>query len=141
MRAIVTRVAAAAAAVHVLALPVSAHHGDHGLSELSPQCGWIEADNLRDRRNLADFCERSVSGELHIRSAGAAGEQLWIEAPPALVSSLRAGDRSTAALVRTWLREWRAVSGYTTAAVSLMRGHVEYAAVRTTMTGDVVTLR
>ena len=141
MRAIVTRVAAAAVTLHVLVLPVSAHHGDHGLSVISPQCVWIEGDTLQDRRNLVDFCERSVSGALQIRSAGAVREHLWIEAPAGLASSLRAGDRSVATLLRHWLREWRAVSGYTTATVSLMRGHVEFAAVRTSMTGDVVALR
>jgi hypothetical protein len=141
MRAIFSRVAAAAVSLPLLVLPAAAHHGDHALSVHSPHCGWIEGDSLRDRRNLEDFCERSVSGDLRIMSAGADRERLWIEAPAGLVSSMRDDDRSTAALLRAWLREWRTVSGYPSAAVSLMRNHVEVAAVRTSMAGDVVSFR
>ena len=68
-------------------------------------------------------------------------EQLWIEAPADLASTLRGDDQSTATLLRHWLEQWRNITSYKTASVSLLRGHVEFAKVQTTMAGDIVTVR
>ena len=119
----------------------SAHHADHRLSEPSPKCGWIEGEDLRDRRNLADFCARWMPAELRVSGASADRERLWIEAPADLASTLRENDRTTAALLREWLQHWRQTTGYTSASVVLVRQHIEFARIQTTMTGDVVMIR
>jgi hypothetical protein len=120
---------------------VRAHHGGHQLSERSARCGWIDGPSLRDRRNLSDFCSQWMPAELRISSASADKDSLWIEAPPDLVSTLRSDDRTTSALLKNWLDHWRQTTGYTTASVTLLRGHVEVATIRTTMRGDVIVLR
>ena len=120
---------------------VDAHHSGHQLSVPSPKCGWIDGDNIRDRSNLSEFCAQWVPADLRIRSATAMHERLWIEAPPDLASTLRGDGRSTAALLRDWLEQWRTVTGYKTASVTLLRGHVEFAKVQTTMAGDAITIR
>lgn len=119
----------------------SAHHADHRLSESSPKCGWIEGEDLRDRRNLADFCTQWMLAELRIRGASADRERLWIEAPADLASTLRESDRTTAALLREWLQHWRQTTGYSSASVVLVRQHLEFARIQTTMAGDVVMIR
>ena len=118
-----------------------AHHADHRLSEPSPKCGWIDGQDLRDRRNLASFCTRWMPAELRISGASADGERLWIEAPAHLASTLRGSDRTTAALLREWLQHWRQTTGYTSASVVLVRQHVEFARIQATMAGDVVMIR
>ena len=120
---------------------VQAHHAGHALSVSSPRCGWIEGDNLRDRRLAAEFCGRWIESELGIAGASAIGERLWIEAPPTLRSALREDHRHTAALLTNWLQRWRQISGYKAATVILVSGHVEFARVESTMKGDVVVLR
>jgi hypothetical protein len=115
-----------------------AHHADHRLSEPSPKCGWIDGRDLRDRRNLADFCTRWMPAELRINGASADRERLWIEAPTDPASTLRGNDRTTAALLREWLEHWRRTTGYTSASVVLVRQHIEFARIQTTMSGDVV---
>ena len=119
----------------------SAHHADHRLSEPSSKCGWIDGQDLRDRRNLTDFCTRWMPAELHISGASADRERLWIEAPADVASALRDNDRTTAALLREWLKHWRQTTGYTTASVVLARQHIEFARIQTTMGGDVVVVR
>lgn len=119
----------------------SAHHADHRLSEPSPRCGWIDGEDLRDRRNLADFCTQWMPAELRIRGASADRERLWIEAPGDLASTLRESDRTTAALLREWLQHWRQTTGYSSASVVLVRQHLEFARIQTTMAGDVVMIR
>jgi hypothetical protein len=118
-----------------------AHHGGHKLLVPSPRCGWIDGQNLRDRRNLADFCADWMPAQLRISSASADRESLWIEASPELVSVLREQDRTMAALLRDWLEHWRKTTGYRTASVILVSQHIEFARIRTTMTGDVVVIR
>jgi len=120
---------------------VQAHHAGHALSVSSPRCGWVEGDNLRDRRLAAEFCGRWIESELGIAGASAIGERLWIEAPPTLRSALREDNRHAAALLTNWLQHWRQVSGYKAATVILMARHVEFARVQSTMKGDVVVLR
>jgi hypothetical protein len=139
------RITLHAAALGVLlclsASGIDAHHGGHMLSVPSPRCGWIDGEDFRDRRHLTDFCARWVSTELRIAGASAIREHLWIEAPPELASTLREDDRATAALLRHWLDHWRKTTGYATASVTLVRSHVEFARIQTTMTGDVVVIR
>jgi hypothetical protein len=118
-----------------------AHHGGHALSVPSPRCGWVDGDDLRDRRLAAEFCGRWIDGELGIAAASAIGERLWIEAPPTLKSTLREDDRHTAALLTNWLQHWRQTSGYKTATVILVSGHTEFARIQSTMKGDVVVIR
>jgi hypothetical protein len=120
---------------------VSAHHGGHRLSVRTPKCGWIDGQDLRDRRNLADFCARWIPAELRIGSASAVQESLWIEAPPDLVSTLREDDRTTATLLRGWLEHWRETTGYNNGSIILLRNHIEFARIQTTMKGDVVMIR
>ena len=129
------------ACVVLLASTVSAHHSGDELSIRSARCGWIGAEDSRDRRHLSDFCAQWVPADLRIRSATAQHERLWLEAPPDLAAALRSDDRSTAALLQQWLERWRKITGYRTASVILLRSHVEFARVYTTMTGDVVTIR
>jgi len=123
------------------AFPVRAHHGGHQLSLPSPKCGWIDGPSLRDRRNLADFCARWMPAELRISSASASRDSLWIETPPDLVSVLLADDRTTTALLREWLEHWRKTTGYNTASVTLVRNHIEFARIRTTIAGDMISMR
>jgi hypothetical protein len=118
-----------------------AHHADHRLTEPSPKCGWIDGYDLRDRRNLAQFCAQWMPAELRISAASADRERLWIEAPADLALSLRENDRTTAALLREWLEHWRRTTGYTSASVFLARHHIEFARIQTTMAGDVVMIR
>ena len=118
-----------------------AHHAGHRLSEPSPKCGWIDGGDLRDRRNLADFCRRWMPTELRIHGASAERERLWIEAPTDLASTLRDNDRTTAALLREWLGHWRRTTGYANASVVLVRQHIEFARIQTTIAGDVVMIR
>jgi hypothetical protein len=120
---------------------IHAHHTGHELSTPSPKCGWVETEALRDRSHVTDFCAQAVPVELQISSASAVRERLWIEAPADLASTLRGDVRSTAALLQTWLQQWRTITGYRTATVTLMHQHIEFARVQTTMTGDVVTIR
>jgi hypothetical protein len=119
----------------------SAHHADHRLAERSPKCGWIDGEDPRDRRNLADFCTQWMPAELHISGASADHERLWIEASRDLAATLRENDRTTAALLHEWLVHWRQTTGYTSASVILLRQHVEFARIQTTMSGDVVMIR
>jgi hypothetical protein len=119
----------------------SAHHADHRLSEPAPKCGWIEGEDLHDRRNLANFCTLWMPAELRISGASADRERLWIEAPADLAATLRESDRTTAALLREWLQHWRQTTGYTSASVVLVRQHIEFARIQTTMAGDVVMIR
>ena len=124
-----------------VASPVQAHHGGHQLAVPSPKCGWIDGQSLRDRRNLTDFCARWMPSELRISGASANRDSLWIETPPDLVSILLADDRTTTALLREWLEQWRKTTGYNTASVVLLRNHIEFARIQTTMAGDVITRR
>ena len=120
---------------------VGAHHAGHALSVPSPKCGWVEGDDLRDRRLAAEFCGRWIDGELGIAGASAIGERLWIEAPPTLKSTLREDDRHTAALLTQWLQHWRQSTGYKNATIILVSEHVEFAKIQSTMAGDVVKIR
>jgi hypothetical protein len=120
---------------------LQAHHGGHALSVPSLRCGWVDGDDLRDRRLAAEFCGRWIDGELGIAGASAIGERLWIEAPPTLKSTLREDDRHTATLLTNWLQRWRQTSGYKTATVILVSGHIEFARIQATMKGDVVVIR
>jgi hypothetical protein len=120
---------------------VPVHHSGQEMAVMSPRCGYTEGENLRDRRHLDDFCERSVPAGLRIRGAGAVGEHLWIEAPADLALTLRADDQTAKALLREWLAEWRKVTGYRNATVTLLHGHVEFARAQATMTGDAIRVR
>ena len=120
---------------------VAAHHGGHRLSVPSPKCGFIDGEDLRDRRHLADFCARWVPADLQVRSASAIREQLWIEAPPEIVFSLRTDGPPTAVLLKEWLNHWKKTTGYETASVALWRDHREVARIHTTMQGDVIVVR
>ena len=121
--------------------PVSAHHAGHTLSVPSATCGWVEGDDLRDRRLAAEFCGRWIDGELGIAGASAIGERLWIEAQPTLESTLREDDRHTAALLTHWLRHWRESTGSKNASIILVSNHIEFAKIEATMAGDVVKIR
>lgn len=134
-------VAAVILCIYTSPSAVHAHHVGHELSVASPRCGWIDGDDLRDRRNLSEFCTRWVPAAFRIRSASAMKERLWLEAPTDLISGLRGDERSTAALLRNWLEHWRKITGYKTASVILLRGHVEFAKVQTTMAGDAISIR
>jgi hypothetical protein len=122
-------------------VPVHGHHTAARMSVPAPGCGWAEGDSLRDRNNLFEFCQRWIPPRLGIRMAAADHEVVQIEASPALVAALKDDNRSVSALLRDWLQHWRAVSGYKSASVVLMRNHMEIAKVYTTMSGDVVALR
>jgi hypothetical protein len=82
-----------------------------------------------------------MPAELRISGASADRDRLWIEAPADLASTLRDNDRTTAALLRDWLKHWRQTTGYTSASVVLVRQHIEFARIQTTMAGDVVEIR
>jgi hypothetical protein len=127
--------------LHLLPSEAEAHHAGHQLLLPVTNCGWAEGDSLRDRSNLSEFCARSVPEGLRITGAGAEREHLWLEAPAALALALRDRDAATAALLREWLGRWRAISGYRTAAITLVHNHTEVARVYTTMAGDVVAVR
>jgi hypothetical protein len=129
--------------VAVWSMPFTAyaHHVDHRISEPSAKCGWIDGEDLRDRRNLANFCTRWMPAELRISAASADRERLWIEAPAELATTLRDNDRTTASVLREWLKHWRQTTGYTSASVVLVRQHIEFARIQTTMAGDVVMIR
>src|SRR5919106_4895494 len=88
-----------------------AHHTVSGVPIRSSTCGWIEGESLRDVRHLSDFCAESVPAGFHIISVTANRERLWIEAPSDLVARMRAGDEQPRALLRTWLEQWRVVTG------------------------------
>jgi hypothetical protein len=120
---------------------VAGHHTAARLSVPAPGCGWAEGESLRDRTNLSEFCQRWIPSRLGIRMAAADHEVVQIEASPALVAELRDDGRQTSALLRDWLQHWRALSGYRTASIVLLRNHVEIAKIYTTMSGDVVALR
>ena len=120
---------------------VRAHHTAMNLSVPVPGCGWAEGDSLRDRNNLSEFCQRWVPSRLGIRMAAADHEVVEIDASPALVAALHDDNRAVAALLRDWLQRWRAVSGYKSASIRLMRNHIEIARIYSTMSGDVVALR
>src|SRR5918996_15096 len=124
-----------------LSSSLHAHHNRQALAVASAKCGWIAGDDIRDRSNLSDFCAQSVPATLQIKRATAAKQQLWIEAPPDLVSTLRDDTGTTAALLRDWLARWRTISGYRTASVVLLRSHMVVARIDTTMTGDTVRIR
>lgn len=132
-----------AALVCLIALPfaASAHHAGHRLSIPSPSCGWIDGEDVLDRRNLADFCARWMPEDLGIRSASAERERLWVEPSPEFADSLKEDDRTTAAVLSRWLESWRKATGYTTASVILVRHHIEFARIQTTAKGDVVIIR
>lgn len=138
-RRVFSRVAAIAL---LLAVPcgVAAHHGGHRMSVPSAKCGFIDGEDLRDRRHLADFCARWVPTDLQVRSASALRERLWIEAPAEVAFSLRYDSRSTTALLKEWLEHWKKTTGYETASVALVRDHREVARIQTTMKGDVVVI-
>lgn len=118
---------------------VAAHHSGHRMAVPSAKCGFIDGEDLRDRRHLTDFCAW-VSTDLRIRSASAMREQLWIEAPPEVAFSLREDGRTTAALLRAWLEQWQKTTGYRTASVTLVRDHAGVARIQTTMKGDVLVI-
>ena len=119
---------------------VTAHHSGHRMSGPSAKCGFIDGDNLRDRRHLTDFCAGAALTNVRIRSASATRERLWIEAPPEVGLELQEEARSTAALLKQWLVSWKETTGYRTASVTLMRGHAEVARIQTTMDGEVVVI-
>src|SRR5690349_3709031 len=75
-----------------------AHHSGHTLSIRSARCGWVEGDDLRDRRNASDFCTRWVQPDLRITNASANHQRLWIETPSALASSLLEDQQAVASL-------------------------------------------
>jgi hypothetical protein len=119
-------------------VPAYAHHTGGRMSVPTPGCGWAEGDSLRDRSNLSRFCQQSIPTRLDIRMAAADHEVVQIEASPALVAALHDERGSVAALMRGWLDQWRALSGYRSASIALTRNHLELAKVYTTMSGDVV---
>jgi hypothetical protein len=133
------------AAVCLAALPVvtvGAHHDHHDIHVRSLRCGWLEGDDLRDIRNLSDFCERSMPATFRIAAATAERERLWLEAPAETVAALRVDDRTAArALLADWLRQWKRVSGYPNASLVLMYKHVEVGRAQTMISGDTVIVR
>jgi hypothetical protein len=82
-----------------------------------------------------------VPAALRISGASADRERLWIEASSDVAFTLRHNDRTTATLLREWLEHWRQTTGYKTASVVLVRQHIEFARIQTTMAGDVVMIR
>jgi hypothetical protein len=124
------------------ALPLDARHHDVGdLSVASARCGWMKGESVRDFSNLDEFCGRVVSAGIRVRDMAAQREHLWIEATPELMAALRSGEPTTRALLKHWLEQWKAITGYRTAFVVVLEGHFEIAAARVTMSGDVVSLR
>jgi hypothetical protein len=120
---------------------VRAHHTAMNLSVPAPGCGWAEGDSVRDRNNVSEFCLRWVPPRLGIRMAAADHEVVQIEASPTLVAALKDDGQAVSALLREWLRHWRAVSGYKSASIVLTRNHLEIAKIYTTMSGDVIARR
>jgi hypothetical protein len=124
------------------AVAVQAHHDHHDIHVRSLRCGWLEGDDVRDIRNLSDFCGRSVPASLKIATATATRERLWLEAPADVVAALRVDDRTaTRALLADWLRQWKRVSGYPSASLVLMYRHVEIGRAQTMVGGDTVIVR
>jgi hypothetical protein len=124
------------------ALTVEAGHHEAGeLSVVSARCGWMKGESLRDFSNLDEFCGRVAAAGIRIRDVTAAREHLWIEATPELMAALHSGEPATRALLRHWLEQWKAITGYRTAFVVVLDRHFEVAAARATMSGDVVSLR
>ena len=118
-----------------------AHHTGWGAVTRSAKCGWLEGDSVRDMTNLSIFCERSVPVAFRVQGVTANHEYLWIEAPPELAFALRDHDAATETVLKDWLERWRAITGYRTAFVIVLRDHAEIAKAGTTMRGDFVTIR
>jgi hypothetical protein len=129
----------------LLFLPVltleARHHDVGGLSVVSARCGWMKGENVRDFSNLDEFCGRVVSAGIRLGDMTASREHLWIEATPELMAALRSGEPTTRTLLKHWLEQWKAITGYRTAFVVVLEGHLEIAVARVTMSGDVVSLR
>ena len=123
-------------------LALHAHHDHHDIHIRSVTCGWIEGDDLRDIRNLSDFCRRSVPATFRIASAAATREQLWIEAPADVVAAMRIdGPAATRTLLQEWLQQWKRISRYPAASVVLMYRHAEVGSAQSTVRGDTITVR
>jgi hypothetical protein len=118
-----------------------AHHAGWGVVTRSAKCGWLEGDNVRDVANVSIFCERSVPVAFRVQGVSANHEYLWIDATADLASALREHDAATETVLKDWLDKWRAITGYRTAFVIVLRGHAEIAKAGTTMRGDFVTIR
>src|SRR5262245_45920368 len=88
------------AAVLLQVAPVQGHHTPNGLSVPVPGCGWAEGDNLRDRKNLSEFCQRWIPARLGIRMAAADHELVELEASPTLIAALRDDGGGVSALLR-----------------------------------------
>jgi hypothetical protein len=125
----------------VITPSVRAHHSGWGPMTLSPKCGWLEGDNIRDLTNVRTFCAQSIPAALRVQAATANREYLWVDAPRELTAALRENDSTTETILRDWLHRWRAISGYPTAFVIVLRNHVEIARAGTAMRGDFVTVQ
>jgi hypothetical protein len=123
------------------ALTADAHHGLWDIQVPSPKCGWLEGSSVRDIQNLTDFCTRWVPGNFRVAAAAANRERLWIEAQPQLVNALRVDGEATRVLLKEWLERWRATSGYRSASVVVLRGHVPVATAEATVAGDAIAIR
>lgn len=122
-------------------LTADAHHGLWEIQVPSPKCGWLEGSTVTDIRNVTDFCTRWVPGHFRVSAAAATRERLWIEAPRQLVNTLRVEDETTRVLLKDWLRQWRAISGYRSASVVVLWGHVPVATAEATLAGDTIAIR
>ena len=129
------------AVLSLFPLVCEAHHSMAGVPVRSAHCGWVQGDSLRDVRNVSEFCAQSIGTEFRIDAVTSDREHLWIEAPRQLVVGVRSGDRDARLRLATWLREWRRISGFRAASVSLVVNHVDVVTARATMRGDVIALR
>jgi hypothetical protein len=125
----------------LIASVCEAHHSVAGVPLRSAKCGWLEGESLRDVRNVAHFCAQSVGAGPQIYSVTSDRDRLWIETPPHVAMDIRSGDEAARLRLRTWLKEWRRITGFANASVSLVVNHVDVARADTTMSGDVISIR
>ena len=125
----------------LLASVCEAHHSVAGVPVRSAKCGWLEGESLRDARNVADFCAHSVASETRIHSVTSDRERLWIEAPSQFATDVRGGDDAARLRLSVWLQEWRRITGFRSASVSIVVNHVDVARAETTMRGDIILIR
>ena len=122
--------------------PLHAHHTGWRAASKSLKCGWLEGSNVHDATNLRTFCFRWIPAAVQIEGAAANREYLWIDASPDLAASLWNHEAATAALLKDWLDGWKAITGYRTATVVVLRrDHLEIARAGTGTRGEFVMIR
>jgi hypothetical protein len=109
-------------------------------SMTSELCGEISGESQEDLSHVQALCRQGFAKGA-ILSARAQESLLWLSVPREMADGIRQDRLSGEQLVKIWMRRWRQHSGRTAVSVYVKWQDVDIAEGRTTLSGDVVTIK